>query len=163
MIANHSFAIFRSRHFQQFQIQGNEERGETANFFTSSSVPNWVMESYFVPQQMNFLWVGFSPVFSCTAYKNVNTITLQAQCSLNWERLPLAVSKCSKETILYNFEFPESCCSLFASASLTLPSHRTFHTGLKELLIPSPQSPTAVFINLHFLTHSQHPNKCLLV
>ena len=33
MIANHSFAIFSSRHFQQFQIQGNEERGETRNFF----------------------------------------------------------------------------------------------------------------------------------
>ena len=35
---------------------------------TSSSVPYWLMESNFVPQQINFLCVGFSPVCSCTAY-----------------------------------------------------------------------------------------------
>ena len=36
---------------------------------TSSSAPYWVMESNFVPQQMNFLCVGLSSVCSKTAWK----------------------------------------------------------------------------------------------
>ena len=52
---------------------------------TSRSVPYWLTESNFVPQQINFLCVGFSPVLSCTA-QGRRQVSKQDEASLERRR-----------------------------------------------------------------------------